>query len=92
MRTALTELPPGTCKGGFQNRRDCAIISVSKDTGARLSKLAELRTGDVLPRASTVVMGKGDKLSTAIGKSGWVALFPPGWRPPEFFMAASNKQ
>jgi integrase len=24
------------------------------------------------------------RLSTAIGKSGWVALFSPGWRPPVF--------
>jgi len=36
----------GTCKGGgFQNRRDYAIISVFKDTGARLSELAGLTTG-----------------------------------------------
>ena len=53
----------GTCKGGgFQNRRDYAIISVFKDTGARLSELAGLTTDDVSPRDRvTVVTGKGDK-------------------------------
>jgi site-specific recombinase XerC len=41
----------GTCKGGgFQNRRDYAIISLFKDTGARLSELAGLTTGDISPR------------------------------------------
>lgn len=52
-----------TCKGGgFQNRRDYAIISVFKDTGARLSELAGLETGDVSPRErEAVVTGKGDK-------------------------------
>jgi integrase/recombinase XerD len=52
----------GTCKGGgFQNRRDYAIISVFKDTGARLSELAGLTTGDVSPRdREAVVTGKGD--------------------------------
>jgi integrase/recombinase XerD len=40
----------GTCKGGgFQNRRDYAIISVFKDTGARLSELAGLTTDDISP-------------------------------------------
>ena len=40
----------GTCKGGgFQNRRDYAVISVFKDTGARLSELAGLTTDDVSP-------------------------------------------
>ena len=35
-----------TCKGGgFQNRRDYAIISLFKDTGARLSELAGLDDG-----------------------------------------------
>jgi hypothetical protein len=24
------------------------------------------------------------RLSTAMGKSGWVVLFSPGWRPPVF--------
>jgi integrase/recombinase XerD len=49
-----------TCKGGgFQNRRDYAIISAFKDTGARL---AGLTTGDVSPRdREAVVTGKGDK-------------------------------
>ena len=56
----------GTCKGGgFQNRRDYAIISVFKDTGARLSELAGLATGDVCPRErEAVVTGKGDKQRT----------------------------
>ena len=56
----------GTCKGGgFQNRRDYAIISLFKDTGARLSELAGLATGDVSPRErEAVVTGKGDKQRT----------------------------
>jgi integrase/recombinase XerD len=56
----------GTCKGGgFQNRRDYAIISVFKDTGARLSELAGLATDDVSPRdREAVVTGKGDKQRT----------------------------
>jgi integrase len=38
------------CKGGgFQNRRDYAIISLFKDTGARLSELAGLGKGDLAP-------------------------------------------
>jgi len=54
------------CKGGgFQNRRDYAIISMFKDTGARLSELAGLRTDDVSPRdREAVVTGKGDKQRT----------------------------
>jgi hypothetical protein len=52
VRTALIELPLaallGTYKGGgFQNRRDYAIISVFKDAGARPSKLFGLTTGDM---------------------------------------------
>jgi site-specific recombinase XerD len=56
----------GTCKGGgFQNRRDYAMISVFKDTGAWLSELAGLTTGDVAPRErEAVVTGKGDKQRT----------------------------
>jgi len=56
----------GTCKGGgFQNRRDYAIISMFKDTGARLSELAGLATDDVSPRyREAVVTGKGDKQRT----------------------------
>ena len=56
----------GTCKGGgFQNRRDYAIISMFKDTGARLSELAGLTVGDVSPRdREAVVTGKGDKQRT----------------------------
>jgi integrase/recombinase XerD len=56
----------GACKGGgFQNRRDYAIISLFKDTGARLSELAGLTTGDIVPRErEAVVTGKGDKQRT----------------------------
>jgi site-specific recombinase XerD len=56
----------GTCKGGgFQNRRDYAIISMFKDTGARLSELAGLATDDVSPRdREAVATGKGDKQRT----------------------------
>jgi site-specific recombinase XerD len=56
----------GTCKGGgFQNRRDYAIISLFKDTGARLSELAGLTIGDISPRErEAVVTGKGDKQRT----------------------------
>jgi integrase len=55
-----------TCKGGgFRNRRDYAIISMFKDTGARLSELAGLATDDVSPRdREAVVTGKGDKQRT----------------------------
>jgi site-specific recombinase XerD len=56
----------GSCKGGgFQNRRDYAIISVFKDTGARLSELAGLTTDDISPRdREAVVTDKGDKQRT----------------------------
>ena len=56
----------GTCKGGgFQSRRDYAIITVFKDTGARLSELAGLSTDDISPRdREAVVTGKGDKQRT----------------------------
>jgi len=56
----------GTCKGGgFQNRQDYAIISPFKDTGARLSELAGLATGDVSPRdREAVVTGKGAACQT----------------------------
>jgi integrase/recombinase XerD len=55
-----------TCKGGgFQNRRDYAIISLFKDTGARLSELAGLDKSDISARdREAVVMGKGDKQRT----------------------------
>ena len=47
------------------NRRDYAIISVFKDTGARLSELAGLTTDDISPRdREAVVTGKGDKQRT----------------------------
>ena len=54
------------CKGGgFENRRDYAIISLFKDTGARLSELAGLATGDIVrTTGEAVVTGKGDKQRT----------------------------
>jgi site-specific recombinase XerC len=55
-----------TCKGGgFQNRRDYAVISLFKDAGVRLSELAGLGLGDVSPASrEAVVTGKGDKQRT----------------------------
>jgi site-specific recombinase XerD len=56
----------GTCKGGgFQNRRDYAIIALFKDTGVRLSELAGLGKGDISARErEAIVTGKGDKQRT----------------------------
>jgi len=56
----------GTCKGGgFQNRRDYAVISLFKDTGIRLSELANLGLDDVSPaNREAAVTGKGDKQRT----------------------------
>jgi site-specific recombinase XerD len=56
----------GTCKGGgFQNRRDYAIISLFKDAGIRLSELAYLHIDDVNPATrEATVTGKGDKQRT----------------------------
>src|SRR5712691_3382944 len=55
-----------TCKGGgFQNRRDYAVISLLKDAGVRLSELAGLAVADVSPASrEAVVTGKGDKQRT----------------------------
>jgi site-specific recombinase XerD len=55
-----------TCKGGgFQNRRDYAVISLFKDAGVRLSELAGLGLDDVSPASrEAVVTGKGDKQRT----------------------------
>src|SRR5580692_10227026 len=55
-----------TCKGGgFQNRRDYAVISMFKDAGIRLSELAGLGLDDVSPRdREAVVTCKGDKQRT----------------------------
>jgi site-specific recombinase XerD len=55
-----------TCKGGgFQNRRDCAVISLFKDAGLRLSELAGLGLDDVSPASrEATVTGKGDKQRT----------------------------
>ena len=54
------------CKGGgFQNRRDYAVISLFKDAGVRLSELAGLAVADVSPaNREAVVTGKGDKQRT----------------------------
>jgi site-specific recombinase XerD len=55
-----------TCKGGgFQNRRDYAVISLFKDAGIRLSELAGLAVADVSPASrEAVITGKGDKQRT----------------------------
>jgi site-specific recombinase XerD len=55
-----------TCKGGgFQSRRDYAIISLFKDAGIRLSELAGLGSADVnAANREAVVTGKGDKQRT----------------------------
>jgi len=55
-----------TCKGGgFQNRRDYAVVSLFKDAGVRLSELASLAVADVSPaNREAVVTGKGDKQRT----------------------------
>jgi len=55
-----------TCKGGgFQNRRDYAVISLFKDAGLRLSELAGLSLDDVGPaNREATVTGKGDKQRT----------------------------
>jgi site-specific recombinase XerD len=52
-----------TCKGGgFQNRRDYAVISLFKDAGIRLSELVGLRLDDVNPaNREATVTGKGDR-------------------------------
>jgi integrase/recombinase XerD len=55
-----------TCKGGgFQNRRDYAIISLFKDVGIRVSELASPSLDDVNPASrEATVTGKGDKQRT----------------------------
>ena len=55
-----------TCKGGgFQSRRDYAVISLFKDAGVRLSELARLAVADVSPaNREAVVTGKGDRQRT----------------------------
>lgn len=51
--------------GGFRNRRDYAVISMFKDTGARLSELAGMGTDGTTPRErEAVVTGKGDRQRT----------------------------
>lgn len=54
------------CKGGgFENRRDYAVISLFRDTGMRLSELSGLATGDVTAHnREAVVTGKGNKQRT----------------------------
>jgi site-specific recombinase XerD len=55
-----------TCKGGgFQCRRDAAVISLFRDTGVRLAELASLRAEDIsLAGREATVTGKGDKQRT----------------------------
>jgi len=51
--------------GGFENRRDCAIISLFKDTGVRLAELAGIALADVdVKGREATVTGKGDKQRT----------------------------
>lgn len=52
-----------TCKGGgFENRRDHAILSLFRDTGMRLAELAGLCLDDVSLRdREALVTGKGSK-------------------------------
>jgi site-specific recombinase XerD len=54
------------CKGsGFENRRDYAVISLFRDTGARLSELSGLATEEVSAHdREAVVTGKGNKQRT----------------------------
>jgi site-specific recombinase XerD len=54
------------CKGGgFENRRDYAVISLFRDTGARLSELSGLGTADVSAHdREATVTGKGNKQRT----------------------------
>jgi integrase/recombinase XerD len=57
---------PATCKGGgFENRRDYAIIALFKDTGILLAELAGIALADVDVRdRQAIVTGKGDKQRT----------------------------
>ena len=52
-----------TCKGGgFEARRDCAVLSLFRDTGMRLAELAGLSLPDMdLKRREAIVTGKGGK-------------------------------
>jgi site-specific recombinase XerD len=54
------------CKGGgFQNRRDCAVIALFKDSGIRLSELAGIALTDLnIANREAKVTGKGDKQRT----------------------------
>jgi site-specific recombinase XerD len=55
-----------TCKGGgFQNRRDYAVISLFRDAGIRLSELAGIVLADLnVGNREATVTGKGDKQRT----------------------------
>ena len=55
-----------TCKGGgFENRRDHAIIALFKDTGIRLAELAGIALADIdVKDRQATVTGKGDKQRT----------------------------
>jgi integrase/recombinase XerD len=58
----LTTILATSKGGGFQNRRDYAIISLFEDAGIRLAELAGLRLGDVsVANRETAVTGKGDR-------------------------------
>jgi site-specific recombinase XerD len=51
--------------GSFENRRDYAVISLFRDTGARLSELSGLGAEDVSAHdREAVVTGKGNKQRT----------------------------
>ena len=52
-----------TCKGGgFQARRDAAILALFRDSGIRLAEMAGLHVGDVeLKAREALVTGKGGK-------------------------------
>jgi len=56
----------GTCKGGgYEARRDRAILTLFRDTGVRLSELAGLALADISLKArEALVTGKGGKQRT----------------------------
>ena len=61
----LTALLAACKGGGFENRRDYAVISMFRDTGARLSELSGLAVDDVTARdREAIVTGKGRKQRT----------------------------
>ena len=78
------------CKGGcFQNRRDYAITSLFKDTGARLAELAGLRCDDISPREREATVtgkatssGQSSSLATRPARSTATSASAPGTRWP----------